>query len=44
MRMTVDVEIKPVSVESAMIEFIADLDVLSESDVGSRRAGDDNPF
>ena len=42
--MTVDVEIRPRSVESDEIEFVVDLDVLSESDVCSCAAGDDNPF
>ncbi|MGH3479088.1 MAG: hypothetical protein ACRDSG_07700 [Pseudonocardiaceae bacterium] len=42
--MTVDVDIKPRTVEPVEIEFVADLDVLSESDVCSCSAGDDNPF
>ncbi|MGH3800788.1 MAG: hypothetical protein ACRDTD_11740 [Pseudonocardiaceae bacterium] len=42
--MTVDVDIEPRSVEPDEIEFVADLDVLSESDVCSCSAGDDNPF
>lgn len=42
--MIVDVEIEPRSVEPAEVEFVADLDVLSESDVCSCSAGDDNPF
>jgi hypothetical protein len=42
--MTVDVEIGPMPVEPDEIEFVADLDVLSESDVCSCSAGDDNPF
>lgn len=42
--MTIDVEIRPRPVESDEIEFVADLDVLSESDVCSCSAGDDNPF
>ena len=42
--MTIDVDIGPRSVEPDDIEFIADLDVLSKSDVCSCSAGDDNPF
>lgn len=42
--MTIDVKIEPRSVESDEIELIDDLDVLSESDVCSCSAGDDNPF
>ena len=42
--MTVDVGIRPRSVEPEEVEFVADLDVLSESDVCSCSAGDDNPF
>ncbi|MGH3868545.1 MAG: hypothetical protein ACRDQ4_20975 [Pseudonocardiaceae bacterium] len=42
--MIVDVENMPRSVEPDEIEFVADLDVLSESDVCSCSAGDDNPF
>lgn len=42
--MTVDVDIRPMSLEPDEIEFVADLDVLSESDVCSCSAGDDNPF
>ena len=42
--MTVDVDIRPRSVEPEEVEFVADLDVLSESDVCSCSAGDDNPF
>ncbi|MGB6164168.1 MAG: radical SAM protein [Pseudonocardiaceae bacterium] len=42
--MTTDVEIGPRPVEPDEIEFVADLDVLSESDVCSCSAGDDNPF
>ncbi len=42
--MIVDADIKPKSVELDEIEFVADLDVLSESDVCSCSAGDDNPF
>ena len=43
-RMTMDVEIGPRPVEPDEIEFVADLDVLSESNVCSCSAGDDNPF
>jgi len=42
--MTVDVEITATPVTSDEIEFISDVDVLSESDVCSCSAGDDNPF
>ncbi len=42
--MSVDVDIKALLVTSDEIEFIADVDVLSESDVCSCSAGDDNPF
>jgi hypothetical protein len=42
--MTLDVAIVPRPVEPDEIEFVADLDVLSESDVCSCSAGDDNPF
>ncbi|MGH3932883.1 MAG: hypothetical protein ACRDTF_23245 [Pseudonocardiaceae bacterium] len=42
--MTVDVDIRAIPVESDEIEFVADVDVLSESDVCSCSAGDDNPF
>lgn len=42
--MTVDVEIRTRPVEPDEIEFIPDLDVLSESDVCSCSTGDDNPF
>jgi hypothetical protein len=42
--MTMDVEIVSRPVELDEIEFVADLDVLSESDVCSCSAGDDNPF
>jgi hypothetical protein len=42
--MTVDLVISPRPVESEEIEFIEDLDVLSESAVCSCSAGDDNPF
>ncbi len=42
--MTVDVEIRPRSVECDEIEFVADFDALSKSDVCSCAAGDDNPF
>lgn len=42
--MIMDVEIRPRPVEPDEIEFIADLDVLSESDKCSCSAGDDNPF
>ena len=42
--MTVDVEIRSRCVESEEIEFVPDLDVLSESDKCSCSAGDDNPF
>jgi hypothetical protein len=42
--MTIDVEIGSRPVEPDDIEFVAALDVLSESDVCSCSAGDDNPF
>ncbi|MEO7195347.1 MAG: hypothetical protein ABIZ05_11075 [Pseudonocardiaceae bacterium] len=42
--MTVDVEIRPLLAQPEEIEFIEDLDVLSESDKCSCSAGDDNPF
>lgn len=42
--MTMDVEIESRPVEPDEIEFVTDLDVLSESDVCSCSAGDDNPF
>lgn len=42
--MTVDVDIGVMPVASEEIEFIADVDVLSESDVCSCSVGDDNPF
>ena len=42
--MTVDVQIRPRPVPLTEIEFVSDLDVLSESDVCSCAAGDDNPF
>ncbi|MGH3600606.1 MAG: hypothetical protein ACRDQH_10060 [Pseudonocardiaceae bacterium] len=42
--MTMDVDIKPRPIEPDEIEFVADLDVLSESDVCSCSAGDDNLF
>jgi hypothetical protein len=42
--MTMDVESGPRPAEPDEIEFVADLDVLSESDVCSCSAGDDNPF
>ena len=42
--MTVDVEISSRSVEPDEIEFIVDLEALSESDRCSCSAGDDNPF
>ncbi|MGH3933972.1 MAG: hypothetical protein ACRDS1_03135 [Pseudonocardiaceae bacterium] len=42
--MTVDVEIRARPVEPDEIEFITDVDILSESDVCSCSAGDDNPF
>ena len=42
--MIVDVEIRSGAVEPDEIEFIVDLDVLSESDRCSCSAGDDNPF
>jgi hypothetical protein len=38
------VEITPKLAEPNEIEFVEDLDVLSESDVCSCSAGDDNPF
>lgn len=38
--MTIDVQIKP----ATEIEFIPDLDILSEADVCSCAVGDDNPF
>jgi hypothetical protein len=41
--MTTDVEIGPRPVEPDEIEFVADLDILSESDVCSCSAGDDKP-
>ncbi len=43
-RMTVDVDIRSRPAESDEIEFVVDLDVLSESDRCSCSAGDDNPF
>lgn len=42
--MIMNVEIEPRPVELDEIELITDLDVLSESDVCSCSAGDDNPF
>jgi hypothetical protein len=45
--MTVDVQITPRPITSAEldeIEFVDDVDVLSESDMCSCSAGDDNPF
>jgi hypothetical protein len=42
--MIVDIEIASRPVESEDVEFIDDLDVLSEADVCSCSAGDDNPF
>jgi hypothetical protein len=45
--MIVDIELRPRPVEPATadeIEFVEDLDVLSEADVCSCSAGDDNPF
>jgi hypothetical protein len=42
--MTVNVAISPRPAETEEIEFIEDLDVLSESAVCSCSAGDDNPF
>lgn len=42
---TVQIERGPVEPdETHVIEFVPDLDVLSESDVCSCSAGDDNPF
>jgi len=38
------VELTPKAVEVDEIEFVDDLDTLSESDVCSCSAGDDNPF
>ncbi|MGB6164909.1 MAG: hypothetical protein WCF33_24220 [Pseudonocardiaceae bacterium] len=43
-QMIMDVENRPRSVEPDEIEFVADLDVPSESDVCSCSAGADNPF
>ena len=42
--MTVDVMISPRTSGTREIEFIEDLDVLSESATCSCSAGDDNPF
>lgn len=42
--MSVDLIIAPSPASVEEIEFIADVDVLSESDVCSCSAGDDNPF
>ncbi len=42
--MTVDVVIATKHVETEKIEFVQDLDALSESDRCSCSAGDDNPF
>ncbi|MGH3906739.1 MAG: hypothetical protein ACRDTE_21550 [Pseudonocardiaceae bacterium] len=42
--MTVDVDIRLNSSEPDEIEFVENLDVLSESDKCSCAAGDDNPF
>jgi hypothetical protein len=42
--MTVDVETVPRSIQNTEIEFIDNLDVLSESAMCSCSAGDDNPF
>ncbi|MGH3875206.1 MAG: hypothetical protein ACRDSR_27535 [Pseudonocardiaceae bacterium] len=42
--MIVDVGIRPLPAQSEEIEFVDDLDVLSESDTCSCSAGDDNPF
>lgn len=41
--MIVDVEIKPIR-DTGEIEFVDDLDVLSEAHTCSCTAGDDNPF
>ncbi|GAA2442531.1 hypothetical protein GCM10010191_68570 [Actinomadura vinacea] len=45
--MIIDIELKPRRAETAQpdeIELVTDLDTLSESDVCSCAAGDDNPF
>ncbi|MGH8909712.1 MAG: hypothetical protein ACRD0K_25280 [Egibacteraceae bacterium] len=42
--MRVELQILPRPVEIDEIEFVEDLDVLSESAVCSCSAGDDNPF
>jgi len=42
--MITDVQIRPIRSEPQEIEFVDDLDVLSESHVCSCKAGDDNPF
>jgi hypothetical protein len=42
--MTVDIEIRPTPADTGQIEFVDDLDTLSESHVCSCKAGDDNPF
>ncbi|MGH3773073.1 MAG: hypothetical protein ACRDRW_17050 [Pseudonocardiaceae bacterium] len=43
--MTVDIEIRsPLPAQPEEIEFVEDLDALSESDTCSCTAGDDNPF
>lgn len=42
--MTTDIAISPRPATTTRIEFIEDLDVLSESDRCSCSAGDDNPF
>lgn len=42
--MTVDLAISPRPARTEEIEFIEDLDVLSESAMCSCSAGDDNPY
>jgi hypothetical protein len=41
---TVDIAIRPRQTGATSIEFIEDLDVLSESALCACSAGDDNPF
>ena len=42
--MIVDVEIRPMPIQVQEIEFVDDLDTLTESLKCSCSAGDDNPF
>ncbi|HUY45826.1 MAG TPA: hypothetical protein VMV92_08890 [Streptosporangiaceae bacterium] len=42
--MIVDLVLNPAPAESQEVEFVEDLDDLSEGDKCSCKAGDDNPF